>query len=190
MSESGKLGARVRKWRENQEKSYEDLAEMTGLSVDFLETLEKTSLCPSIGPLQKIARALGTRLGTFMDDQSTKDPIITRAEERHEDLSMQQAGSNRPSYTYFSLAKGKVDRAMEPFVINMQPETTAKQGLSSHQGEELIFVLEGAVQLIYGQESYVLEKGDTVYYNSAVPHYLGPAKGEPAQIYAVLFYPE
>jgi len=190
MSGSSKLGGRIQKWREEQGKTYEDLATMTGLNVDFLETLEKTSLCPSIGPLQKIARALGVRLGTFMDDQASKDPIITRAGERNVDLSMQHAGSKRASYKYYSLAKGKSDRAMEPFIIDMNPESETERTLSTHQGEELILVLKGTLKLIYGREEFILEQGDTVYYNSAVPHYLGTAHDESAQIYAVLFYPE
>lgn len=189
MSESSKLGARIQKWREAQEKTREELASMTGLSLEFIQKLEETGLCPSIGPLQKIARALEVRLGTFMDDQTTKDPIITRANDRHLDLSMQQAGSSRAAYKYYSLAKGKSDRAMEPFIIDMTPELPEEHKLSSHQGEELILVLKGSLKLIYGREEFTLEVGDTVYYNSAVPHYLGIANNEPAQIYAVLFYP-
>jgi len=184
-----KVGMRVRKFRTDQEMSLEALAEATGLSVDFLNTLEEDSVYPSIGPLQKIARALNVRLGTFMDDVTCKDPVIIRKEKRNADLTMQQSAAKRPSYRYFALAKGKADRNMEPFFIEVLPDPGAEHKLSSHQGEEFIIVHSGRLLVIYGNERQVLEPGDTVYYNSIVPHYVGAADDEPCTIYAVLYHP-
>ena len=169
--------------------SREKMAEATGLSTDFLATLEEDSVYPSIGPLQKIARALNVRLGTFMDDVACQDPIITRRSSREADLTMKQTAAKRPSYRYFTLAKGKVDRNMEPFFIEVLPEPEGDRKLSSHQGEEFIIVHSGKLLIIYGNETQVLEPGDTVYYNSIVPHYVGAAGDEPCTIYAVLYHP-
>jgi transcriptional regulator with XRE-family HTH domain len=184
-----KVGMRVRKFRNDREMSLEALAEVTGLGVDFLHTLEEDSVYPSIGPLQKIARALNVRLGTFMDDVTCKDPVIIRKESREADLTMQHSAAKRPSYRYFALAKGKADRNMEPFFIEVLPDPDAEHKLSSHQGEEFIVVHSGKLLVIYGNERQVLEPGDTVYYNSIVPHYVGAAGDEPCTIYAVLYHP-
>lgn len=184
-----KLGTRVRKFREAQDLTVEMLSDATGLSVDFLNTLEEDSVYPSIGPLQKIARALNVRLGTFMDDVACQDPIITRCATREADLTMKQTAAKRPSYRYFTLAKGKVDRNMEPFFIEVLPEPEGDRKLSSHQGEEFIIVHSGKLLVIYGNEQQVLEAGDSVYYNSIVPHYVGAAGDEPCTIYAVLYHP-
>ncbi len=184
-----KVGTRIRKFREAQDLSLEKLAEATGLSTDFLLTLEEDSVYPSIGPLQKIARALHVRLGTFMDDVACQDPIIARKERRDADLTMQQSAAKRPSYRYFALAKGKVDRNMEPFFIEVLPDAEENRKMSSHQGEEFIIVHSGKLLVIYGAESHVLEAGDTVYYNSIVPHYVGAAEDEPCTIFAVLYHP-
>jgi transcriptional regulator with XRE-family HTH domain len=184
-----KVGMRVRKFRKDQEMSLEALAEATGLSVDFLNTLEEDGVYPTIGPLQKIARALNVRLGTFMDDVTSKDPVIIRKEKRSADLTMQQSAAKRPSYRYFTLAKGKADRNMEPFFIEVLPDPVEEQKLSSHQGEEFIIVHSGRLLVIYGNERHELEPGDTVYYNSIVPHYVGAADDHPCTIYAVLFHP-
>lgn len=184
-----KLGTRVRKFREAQDMTLEKLAEATGLSVDFITTLEEESIYPSIGPLQKIARALHVRLGTFMDDVACQDPIITRWENREADLTMKHTAANRPLYRYFGLSKGKVDRNMEPFFIEVLPHPEEERKLSSHQGEEFIIVYSGKLLVIYGNETQVLEPGDTVYYNSIVPHYVGAAGDEPCTIYAVLYHP-
>lgn len=184
-----KVGTRVRKFREALEMSREELAENTGLSADFIATLEDESLYPSIGPLQKIARALNLRLGTFMDDVPCQDPIITRKELREADLTMQQSSAEQPLYRYFTLSKGKVDRNMEPFFIEVLPHREEERKLSSHQGEEFIIVQSGRLLVTYGSRTEILEPGDTVYYNSIVPHYVGAADDKPCTIYAIMFHP-
>ena len=177
--------------RESMDISRAALAETTGLSEVFIATMEDENLCPSLAPLQKVARALGVRMGTFMDDQITKDPVINRRESRAVDMSMQKALNKRAAYQYHALAKGKADRAMEPYYIEISPEGAEDQTLSTHQGEEFIIVVQGRIKLIYGTETHVLEPGDSVYYNSIVPHYLGVFDPqESAAIYAVIYHPE
>ena len=62
--------------------------------------------------------------------------------------------------------------------------------LSTHEGEEFIVVISGQVELVYGRETYVLDPGDSMYYNSVVPHFVGTADEGTAEIYAVLYIPE
>lgn len=181
-----KIGTRIRTWREERNISREQLADLADLSLSFITALEDEDLYPSIGPLQKVARALGVRLGTFMDDQVTKDPIIIRGNERTEDLTMQIAKGKTASYHYHSLGKGKSDRNIEPFLIEIAPEVD--DSTSSHQGEEFMFVLEGTLRVVYGKQEYLLKPGDSVYYNSIVPHYVG-AQGGVTKILAVIYYP-
>ena len=90
------IGARIRTWREERNLSREDLAEQAGLSVSFLAALEDDGLLPALGPLHKVARALGVRLGTFMDDQVTREPVVTRASEHTGDLTIGRARPSRP----------------------------------------------------------------------------------------------
>ena len=60
--------------------------------------------------------------------------------------------------------------------------------MSSHEGEEFIIVVSGKILIKYGKKEEVLTAGDTVYYNSVVPHFIGAIDG-PAEIYAVLYVP-
>ena len=185
-----KLGTRIQKYRKERKMSRLELAQAADLTEGFITALEEQDLYPSIAPLQKIARALHVRLGTFMDDQVSKDPLLVRKTEREADLTMQKAGNKSPSFLFHSLGKGKTDRNMEPFFIEITPEPEEDRTLSSHQGEEFIVVLKGAVALQYGQEEHILEEGDSIYYNSVVPHYLGAHGTNPAEIYAVIYYPD
>ena len=140
-----------------------------------------TACCP-----HKVARALGVRLGTFMDDQVTREPVVTRASEHTGDLTIGRARDADPALRYTALARGKSDRAMEPFFMEVEPG--AAEQTSSHQGEEFLYVLEGAARLEYGRQSHILRAGDSIYYNSVVPHAVR-AEGGPARLLAVVYFP-
>jgi len=180
MDEANKLGSRIRTYRERSGITREELAERTGLEVDFIKDVEDGSRYPAMGMLIKLSRALGKRLGTFTDDIAVKDPLITRLSERAEE------GGAKSHYHYFPLGKGKTDRNMEPLFIRIEPE--CGEGVSSHEGEEFIMVLSGKIELTYGRESYTLEPGDSVYYNSLIQHKVS-AVGGPAEILAVIYVP-
>ncbi|WP_027720455.1 helix-turn-helix domain-containing protein [Maridesulfovibrio zosterae] len=184
-----KVGQRIKSFREKQGISLDEFSNRTGLGMDFLEAVEEKEKYPSLGPLLKIARALGVRLGTFLDDQVSKDPLIVKLGERKEEFTMHSDQEKTPSMSYFSLAKGKSDRHMEPFFVEMQPEE-GELKMTSHEGEEFIIVVSGKLKVIYGKEESVLEPGDSVYFNSVVPHCVAAEGGERCDIYAVLYFPE
>lgn len=183
------IGKRIRAYREKQNLSIEDLSDRTTLSGDFIRAVEEEDMYPSLRPLVKLARALGVRLGTFMDDHVSSDPLITRLEEREEELVMHPDGKET-GLIFHSLGKGKTDRHMEPFFIELLPESARDESLSSHEGEEFIVVHSGKLRVRYAQEEKILEAGDSVYFNSIVPHNVACGGDEKAEIYAVLYFPE
>lgn len=185
-----KVGQRIRKFMAEQDITPAELARRTGLEPSLLRSLEEDDVYPSLGPLLKIARALGVRLGTFMDDQVSEDPLIIRRDERTEELSMLRSKDKPVALRFYSLGKGKSDRHMEPFFVELLPESGKEKKLSSHEGEEFIVVMSGQVELLYGQETHVLQAGDSIYYNSVVPHHVGCHGEEKATIHAVLYIPE
>lgn len=187
---SEKISQRIMSFMEKRGIGIDRLAEATGLEKEFIETMLRENIYPPLGPLIKIARTLGVRLGTFLDDQQTTDPYIVRQIERPSKFSV-LAEKNKPaSLNFFSLGMGKTDRHMEPFFIEILPESASRKTLSSHEGEEWIAVLKGSIEVIYGKETYILGEGDSVYYNSVVPHYVSCRGGEKAQIHAVIYIPE
>jgi transcriptional regulator with XRE-family HTH domain len=184
------IGPRIKKLREIKELTLDELASRTHLDIDFLRALEDENVTPSLGPLLKVSRALGTRLGTFLDDNVTQDPLIVRLEEREEELSMLKGKDKPVSLRFFSLGKGKNDRHMEPFHVQILPESAKEKKLSSHEGEEFIVVFSGEIEVLYGEERYILKPGDSIYYNSIVPHHVSSLGDAPAEIYAILYFPE
>ncbi len=186
MAKETKVGERVRMYRERLDMSIYDLSQKSGISEDVINSIEKGEVLPALGVLTKLSRALGQRLGTFMDDQFKPDPIITRADQLSS-VKVAHEGENPAGYAYYSLAIGKPDRHMDPFRIEFT--ANAPTSPSSHEGEELIIVLDGTIELTYGPETTVLHAGDTAYYNSVVTHSLRALDGKPASIYGIVFLP-
>ena len=73
------------------------------------------------------------------------------------------------------------------FNIDENDETSFNQ--SAHEGEEFIMVMKGMVEITYGKNTYVLEEGDTIYYDSIVPHHVHAYEGQAARILAVIYTP-
>lgn len=186
MSSSQLLGTRIRTYREKLGLSVEDLAKNAGLDAALVNNVEDSSVYPSISVLVKLSRALGQRVGTFMDDQFVDGPIIVRAGERREEKTPHR-GAGPVNYHYFPLGKGKTDRHMEPFYIVIEPSD--EPSLSSHEGEELIIVVSGEIEVQFGKEVQRLQAGDSIYYNSVVPHLVRAGGNERAAIYAVVYTP-
>ena len=187
MIKQSSVGKRIRSYRENLDMSVYDLSKKSGIDEKVVNAIEKGEVLPALGVLTKLSRALGQRLGTFMDDQFKPDPIITRAADL-DAAKVAGEGMNDPGYASHSLAIGKPDRHMDPFRIEFEADGVNES--SSHEGEELIICLAGEVELKYGKEVVTtLKPGDTAYYNSVVTHSLRAVGGKPASIYGIVFMP-
>ena len=200
MDRTNIIGEKIKALRTTKEISIEELAERTGLSVEQIERIEQNIDIPSLAPLLKIARALGVRLGTFLDDQNDEaGPVICRRGEADDTISFSNNATNaRQHMHYHSLSRSKADRHMEPFIKadrHMEPfiiDIDANKDaftLSAHEGEEFIMVLKGMLEINYGKYTYILEEGDTIYYDSIVPHHVHAYEGQAAQILAVIYTP-
>jgi transcriptional regulator with XRE-family HTH domain len=184
------IGSKFKSIRESKNISLEEISERSGLSTDQILSIENDEQLPSLGPLIKIARALGVRLGTFLDDNDELGPVVCREADRKESISFSNGASDaRKHMEYHSLAKQKAGRHMEPFIINIQPNEKKEFTLSAHEGEEFIFVMEGEVEISYGKETYRLQKGDSIFYDSIVEHHVHGANDKPSQILAVVYTP-
>jgi len=193
MSNSSSIvGSKIKGIRETKNISIEEVAERSGLSTQQIVSIETDQTLPSLGPLIKIARALGVRLGTFMDDNDAIGPVVCRAadRERNSSISFSNGATDaRKHMEYHPLAQQKAGRHMEPFIIDIHPTDEHEYQLSAHEGEEFIYVMEGEIELEYGKEVYHLTEGDSIYYDSIVKHHLHGAPGKAAKILALVYIP-
>jgi transcriptional regulator with XRE-family HTH domain len=190
MTNDVRTGAKLTTLRESLGLSVEQLAERSGCDVTVIDELEAGELAPSLAPLIKITRALGCRLGTLLDDDVQIGPVVTRASEAESVKRLKSLETGTPSgghLDFFALAADKTARHMEPFLINVDPG--AERDLSTHEGEEFIHVLAGGIEIEYGKQVYVLDAGDSIYYDSIVPHQVRAGADASARILAVVYAP-
>lgn len=187
------IGAKIQSIRESKQLTLQEVAERSGLSIEQIERIESNIDFPSLAPLIKIARVLGVRLGTFLDDQSELGPVISRKKDSNEGNSIGFTNNStkaRKHMEYHSLSQDKSGRHMEPFLIDIaSSEDGVDFVLSTHEGEEFIFVLDGVVEINYGKNTFILEEGDSIYYDSIVAHHVHAAEDHTAKILGVVYTP-
>ena len=187
------IGAKIKSIRESKQLSTQEVSERSGLSIEQIERIEGNIDFPSLAPLIKIARVLGVRLGTFLDDQAELGPVICRKKDSNDTNSIGFSNNDskaRKHMEYHSLSQDKSGRHMEPFLIDVAPsEDGVDFVLSTHEGEEFIYVLEGVLEINYGKDVYVLHPGESIYYDSIVAHHVHAAADNTAKILGVIYTP-
>jgi transcriptional regulator with XRE-family HTH domain len=186
------IGEKIKSIRKIKNISIAEMAERSGLNEEQVIRIEGNEDFPSLAPLIKIARVLGVRLGTFLDDQQELGPVICRKEKRTnaEGIGFTNNAVTKHKYmSYHALSQDKSGRHMEPFVIDIMPARDADFIFSTHEGEEFIYVIEGSIEINYGKNTYILEQGDSIYYDSIVAHHVHTVNDNPAKILGVIYTP-
>ncbi len=184
-AEKENLGDRIRKAREMRGLTREDLSNRTGLDMATIGQVESNRMVPPLGTLIKLGKAMEMKMGYFISPGSEKPMTVVRAECRPTISRYGMRRSEQYGYFYESLAPEKANRAMEPFLVTLVPSDARE--LSSHDGQEFIFVLQGRIQAQVGEQRETLAAGDSVYYDSGCPHLIKCSGEEPAKILAVLY---
>ncbi len=162
------VGERIQKLREAQGLSRKRVSYLAGIAEDRLEEYEHGSAVPPIGVVIKLSRVLGSKVeGVFHGGATVSENItICRA---GESLAGEQ-GNTDQSYGYSSLTRpGTGGHIMEPFLLTFDPRTPPGPPIT-HEGQEFVYVLEGSIELFYDGRRHRLEKGDSAYINSNLPH--------------------
>lgn len=186
-----KLGKKITTLREAHHLSQQDLADRCQCDVETIVGLENGKLPPSLAPLIKITRALGVRLGTLMDDDEARGPLYIDAAQMEEvtRLKSLETESDAGDLSYFSLAAGKPSRHIDPFIITVTPSGETDHELVGHEGEEWLYGMEGQIEIEYGKNVYVLGPGESIYYDSIVPHQVRAHDNQNAKFLAVVYTP-
>ena len=182
------LGNQVRELRNERSLTLQDLADLTGLSKPNLSQIENNLVTPPIATLLKIATALGVPIGYFFQESPQQiNMIVVRKEDRYGIAKGPHI--SHIGYQYEPLAYPKIDKSMEPFIVEMEEREASDIVFNNHRGEEFLFVLRGSLEFCYGDDSVTLEEGDSLYFDSIVPHgYRGI--GGPAKTLVVIYRPQ
>lgn len=150
------IGHRIRSRRQELGLTLRELAGKVGRTASFLSQIERGQSSPSIESLQRISDALDVPVFHFLLEADDRSPIVRH----HERLKLTVPGS---TLTY-ELLTPDLSRQMEAFLIEREPgEEKAVEPLRQYT-EELIYVLQGQLEIQLGDEVHHLGPGDSVYF--------------------------
>jgi transcriptional regulator with XRE-family HTH domain len=187
-----KLGEKIRDLRLNKRCTLSQVAGKTGLSIPLLSQIENNAVSPPVATLLRIAKALEVNIGFFFREEESRDQaVVVRRDERKRTFRRMHAHQHQEGgYLYEALAYKKNSKHMEPFWVEFEPKK--KEGLSflNHRGEEFLFLFRGRLAFHYREDEIVLEAGDSLYFDSGVPHSFRALGGKKAQGIAVVYSEE
>lgn len=162
------VGERIRKLREAQDMSLEQVCKLTGIDAARLRAYEDGTAVPAIGAVIQLSRVLGSKMEGLLHGGGTVSEALTICRSG-ESLGGEQ-GDTEQSYAYQSLTRpGTAGHLMEPFLLSFDPSVPPGVPIT-HDGQEFVYVVEGAIELFYDGRTYRLEQGDSAYLSSSLPH--------------------
>jgi len=164
------IGRKIRELRKKAGFVLQDLSERTGLSKPLLSQIEKEVVSPPIATLLKISKALNVNIGFFFQDNCPEEKVVLVKRDESKVMDSRYFGREESGYYYEALAYKKSKKYMEPFLVEFKRKKVEKLSYFSHDGEEFIYLLEGVLEFRTENQQYVLYPGDSLYFESSIPH--------------------
>ncbi|MFZ0132436.1 MAG: FAD-binding protein [Desulfobacterales bacterium] len=172
------FGAAVRQLRRARSWSPEELADATGQTPEFIADVENDRLSPPVGFILRLARVMKIDPGTFLHKEE-------RAAIR--DRRSQAYYQRTQSYSYATLTPEAASSHLRAFMITIEAHHDHKPVAYKHEGEEFIYVMEGDLAFTLGSREHVLKPGESIHFNSDVPHKLKSLSARPTRCLVVLY---
>jgi transcriptional regulator with XRE-family HTH domain len=173
------VGRALRALRAQRDLSIRVLAGQSGLSVNTLSLIENGKTSPSVATLQQLAFALEVPITAFFENgEPQKRVAYVKADQRR--------GAAFAHGTLEDLGAGLTERTVEPFVVTIKPSTGSGAQPIVHTGHEFVFCLEGRITYTVEDQTYLLEPGDSLLFESHLPHRWHNVDAVPARMLLVL----
>lgn len=183
---------RLKEIRLQKKLTLENLAKVAGFTKGYLSQIENSTHPPPIYTLSRISSALGIDVTELFEQtprqSSTEEfcPEITIG--RRDRYKLHNRESTSYGYIFKALAPMKKGKNMEPFIVTVSFDRKIDiQKDFCHDGEELLFVLQGRLELFFKGQSFVLEEGDCAYFDAEHPH-SGISLGEKEATLLIVIY--
>jgi transcriptional regulator with XRE-family HTH domain len=160
------LSSRLHQLRIEHGYSLAQLADKASLTKGFLSLVERGKKAPSISSLLRLSHVYGLSIGALLDEASPRESpySLVRSNER---MRFAREGSLY-GYRYEALAFRKKRKTMEPFIVS--PPLRLPRRHFQHEGDEMVFVFSGQVEIHLGAERIRLLPGDCLYFDARTPH--------------------
>jgi len=162
------VGHRLRALRRERELTLVDISAVAGISVSTLSRLESGARRPTLELLLPLARAYRVTLDELVDAPPTGDPRIHLRPIRRNGMTMLALTRRAGGIQAYKIVIPGVSRRKRP-----DPQT--------HEGYEWLYVLNGRLRLVLGEQDLVLAPGEAAEFDTRVPHWFGAPGPEPVE---------
>jgi transcriptional regulator with XRE-family HTH domain len=164
------IGKKIRELRKKAGFILQDLSDRTGLSKPLLSQIEKGVVSPPIATLLKISKALDVNISFFFQNDDSEERVVLVRSNESRVVDSRYFGREEGGYYYEALAYKKSKKYMEPFLVEFKRRKAGELAYFSHEGEEFIYLLEGTLEFRTETQQYVMHPGDSLYFDSSLPH--------------------
>jgi transcriptional regulator with XRE-family HTH domain len=176
------IAERLRGLRDALDLTSADIAAACGIPEEQYLAIESGEHDIPVSLLHTVSQQYGIDLSTLMfgDETYMSSYYLTRA-------GKGPYVERVKAYRYQALASGFKGRRVTPFLVTVEPhEADAPLMLNTHEGQEFNLVLSGRMLLQLGEKQITLEEGDSIYFNSLLPHGMKALDGTPVRFLAVI----
>lgn len=179
------LGSKIRQLRMRKKIALTELGKHTGLSASMLSQLENGKLIPTLPTLARVAMVFDVGLDYFFGSRRREGLFeVIRQDERMQFPNDPE--NERPAFLFEVLAFKATNKPIEAYMAEFPPREEAEAFSHAHPGAELIYVLEGRLEVIYQDDVCVLEAGDSAYFDASEIHsYRGVSEAPVAKAFVV-----
>jgi transcriptional regulator with XRE-family HTH domain len=175
------LGARIRQARAGRELSLAELADLAGVSKSLISQIERGVATPSIDTIRKLASALHVPVFSLFLEEADPQMVVRRDQRR----VVRYPGSKASREI---LSPGLHGR-MVLLWVTFPPEEDGRPRPVRHVGEECVVVIRGTLEVLIGEQTVRLERGDSMTFDPEVPHLFRNPDGETTEIIAAISPP-
>ena len=180
----GIVGKNIKALRKQKKITLKELADRIGLTKSYLSKIERSKKTPPYSTVSKIAMALEVEVSYLLSEKLEDFGDIRISLTKKDKGKLVEVLGSSFGHTYQSLAHTKPGKNMQPYIIEA---AFNEKNIFQHEGEEFIYVLEGKYELIYDDETYTLEEGDSIYFDSGVRHTARSLGKKKAKVLAIMY---
>lgn len=170
------VGQKIKKARTGKKLKLDQLANETGFSIDYLKEIESGKAIPPVGALLQISRALEIDSGSLLKEPESQLESRIKAHTKRTE-----------NYAYTTLTPGAENKHLKAFLVSVDPHQDHKGVGYHHEGEEFVYVLTGKIEVVVGEHVNILDKGDSLHFNSGIRHKLTNISDETAELLVVVY---
>lgn len=173
-------GGKLRELRNKKHLSIAELSKMSEVSTGLISQIERDMVIPSVVSLWRLAQALETNINYFFEDPTQEEQVIIR-KGNHKTLI---AHANTSYYKL--LSPTSKEHTLDLTEVTLKSGCSYEHPPIVHDGEECGYVIKGELTVYLNGHEYVLQEGDSIYFNASLPHkYINRSNADCVSIWAM-----